>query len=98
MTRTIPRRVARSILKRGWNTSSPSLLLRFAAAMCSCFGCVRAQYQLTVSKSVPFNPRFIGWRHNSCRWFGGNTEQYTPNNTDHATAEYPMVLLHFKFV
>src|SRR5438445_9233603 len=45
MTRTAPRRVARSILRRGWNTSKPRFFIRLAAAMCSCFGCVRAQYQ-----------------------------------------------------
>jgi len=63
MKRTTPRRVARSIRKRGWNTSNPRFRFKLAAAMCSCLGFVRAQYQVGVVISMFWKAvQFIGLR------------------------------------
>src|SRR6478672_4817379 len=44
-----PRTVARSERSRGLKTSNPRLRRRLAAAICSCLGLVRAQYQAEAS-------------------------------------------------
>ena len=53
----MPRRVDRSMRKRGLKVSKPSARRRFAEAMCSCFGFVRAQYH-AMSKLLVISTNF----------------------------------------